>query len=88
MVISPQTVGLSEDQLEATVTVNGSIDDLYEGAESLQLMITSLDSAVRFSSPSPAIAVEIADNNCKQIYMSYHMLILSLHTHTHTHTHL
>ena len=47
--------------------MTGLDDDLYEGAESAQLAITSSDIAVLFSSPSPTIDVEIVDNDCEYI---------------------
>ena len=65
IILSTTTVTLTPDQLETSVNVTGFDDNLYEGAESAQLAITSLDIAVLFSSPSPTIDVEIVDNDCE-----------------------
>ena len=70
--VSPSTVMLRLGQLQANVTVTGLDDDLYEGAESAELTITSSDSkAVEFSSPSPTINIDIIDNDCELLYLSF-----------------
>ena len=62
--VFPSTVMLRPGQLQANVTVTGLDDDLYEGAESAELTITSSDSkAVEFSSPSPTINIDIVDSD-------------------------
>ena len=70
--VFPSNVVLRPGQLQATVTVTGVDDDLYEGAESAELTITSSDSnAVEFSSPSPTINIDIIDNDCELLYLSF-----------------
>ena len=64
--------------MEGTVTVSGRDDNLYEGAESVQLMITSSDTAVIFSPPSPRINVEIEDDDCELVFLKLQFIIMSV----------
>ena len=78
IILSTTTVILTPGQLEGTVTVSGRDDNLYEGVESVQLIITSSDRAVRFSSPSPRINVEIEDDDCELVFLKLQFIIMSV----------
>ena len=65
MTISTTMVMLTGGNLNSTVVISGVDDDLFEGAESVDLMIMSSDSAVRFSPPDLTVNIAIEDNDCE-----------------------
>lgn len=62
--LSSDTVFLSSSNSNATVTVSSVDDNFYEGAESVDLRITSSDRAVKFSPSDLTVAINIEDNEC------------------------
>ena len=65
IVVSPSIVVFNESISEETVIVTGVDDEFFEGAESVQILITSSDPAVGFL-PFP-IQVNIEDNDREMI---------------------
>ena len=65
IVVSPSIVVFNESKSEETVIVTGVDDEFFEGAESVQILITSSDPAVGLL-PVP-IQVNIEDNDREMI---------------------
>ena len=75
VMLSSASVILSADNLSGTISISAIDDVVYEGAESLQLAITSSDEAVRFLPESISVEVNIEDTDCEyMLYMLYDCL--------------
>ena len=71
VMLSSPSVILNADNLSGTISISAIDDVFYEGAESLQLAITSSDGAVRFLPASISVEVNIEDTDCEHMYMLY-----------------